>query len=61
MKIAGHSTITVSTKYVHSSPEALERAFEKLEASNAEGRCTGRAHESIERKRVEPEVLDKIA
>lgn len=34
MRIAGHSGITVSQRYVHPSPEALERAFEKLEAFN---------------------------
>jgi integrase len=35
MRIAGHSSITVSQGYVHPSPEALERAFEKLENLNA--------------------------
>jgi integrase len=35
MKIAGHSSITVSQRYVHPSPESLERAFEKLESLNA--------------------------
>ncbi|MEK6303208.1 MAG: tyrosine-type recombinase/integrase [Acidobacteriota bacterium] len=35
MRIAGHSMITVSQKYVHPSSEAMERAFQKLEASNA--------------------------
>jgi hypothetical protein len=35
MKIAGHSSVTVSQRYVHSSPDALERAFERLEAYNA--------------------------
>ena len=38
MKIAGHSSITVSQRYVHPSSEALERAFERLEAYNAGGR-----------------------
>ena len=33
MKIAGHSSITVSQRYVHPSPESVERAFEKLEES----------------------------
>ncbi len=33
MKIAGHSSITVSQRYVHPSPESVERAFEKLEGS----------------------------
>jgi integrase len=35
MRIAGHSTIVVSQRYVHPSPEAVEVAFERLEASNA--------------------------
>jgi len=34
MRIAGHSSITVSQRYVHPSSEALERAFEKLENFN---------------------------
>src|SRR5271157_1880695 len=33
MKIAGHSSITVSQRYVHPSPEAVERAFERLQLS----------------------------
>ena len=35
MKIAGHSSVTVSQRYVHPTPEGLERAFERLEALNA--------------------------
>jgi len=35
MKIAGHSSITISQRYAHPSPESLERAFERLEAFNA--------------------------
>ena len=31
MRIAGHSSITVSQRYVHPSPESLERAFERFE------------------------------
>ena len=34
MKIAGHSSITISQRYVHPSPEPVESAFEKLEMSN---------------------------
>jgi hypothetical protein len=41
MRIAGHSSITVSQKYVHPTPESLERAFEKLDAFNAPERATG--------------------
>jgi hypothetical protein len=33
MKIAGHSSITISQRYVHLSPESVERAFETLEVS----------------------------
>jgi hypothetical protein len=35
MKIAGHSSVTVSQRYVHPTPEGLERAFERLEALKA--------------------------
>src|SRR5215813_6646248 len=35
-KIAGHCSISVSEKYVHPSPESQERAFELLDALNAE-------------------------
>ncbi|HUQ91252.1 MAG TPA: site-specific integrase [Bryobacteraceae bacterium] len=35
MRIAGHSSITVSQRYVHPSSEAMERAIEKLEKQNA--------------------------
>jgi len=35
-RIAGHSSITVSERYVHRTPEGLERAFERLETFNSE-------------------------
>lgn len=34
-RIAGHSSITVSERYVHPTPEGLERAFDRLEIFNA--------------------------
>ncbi len=34
MKIAGHSSLTVSQRYLHPTPEAMERAFQRLEALN---------------------------
>ena len=35
MKLMGHSSVTVSQRYVHPSPESVERAFSRLEALNA--------------------------
>jgi integrase len=35
MRIAGHSSVTVSQRYIHPTPEGLERAFERLESLNA--------------------------
>lgn len=35
MRVAGHSTVTVSQRYVHPSPETIERAFERLERLNS--------------------------
>ena len=32
MELMGHSTITVSQRYVHPSPESLELAVTRLEA-----------------------------
>lgn len=34
MRIAGHSSVTTSQRYVHPTPEGLERAFERLEDLN---------------------------
>ena len=34
MRIAGHSSVTVSQRYVHPTPEGLERAFERLRDLN---------------------------
>jgi len=34
MKIAGHSSVTVSQRCVHPTPVGLERAFERLESLN---------------------------
>jgi integrase len=35
MRFAGHSSITVSQRYIHPTPEAVERAFERLQLSAA--------------------------
>ncbi|MGA2149726.1 MAG: site-specific integrase [Bryobacteraceae bacterium] len=37
MKLMGHSTVTVSQRYVHPSPEAMERAVSRMEAYNTAG------------------------
>ena len=36
MRIAGHSSVTISQKYVHPTPESIERAFERLQALQKE-------------------------
>jgi len=42
-RLMGHSSVTVSQRYVHPSPEAIERAFERLEDLNET--ATARLHE----------------
>jgi integrase len=34
MKLAGHSSIAMSQRYVHPTPEAMERAMERLDSMN---------------------------
>ena len=34
MKLMGHSSVTISQRYVHPSPEAIEIAYERLTALN---------------------------
>ena len=34
MRLMGHSTVTVSQRYVHPSPEAVELAYERFNALN---------------------------
>jgi hypothetical protein len=34
MRLMGHSSVTVSQKYVHPSPETMERAVQRLQAMN---------------------------
>ena len=48
MRIAGHSGVTVSQRYVHPTPEGLERAFERLENLNAENLEQARAEAQAE-------------
>jgi integrase len=36
MRIAGHSSVTVSQRYVFPTPEGMDRAFDRLESLNAE-------------------------
>jgi integrase len=40
MRLMGHSSVTVSQRYVHPTPEALERAVERLEALNQKALAT---------------------
>ena len=38
MRLMGHSSVTVSQKYVHPSPETMERAVQRLQAMNEGGK-----------------------
>jgi hypothetical protein len=49
MRIAGHSSIVVSQRHIHLTPEAVERAFERLQLS---GDFAG-----IEPKRLPPATV----
>jgi integrase len=53
MRLAGHSTVVVSQRYIHPSPEALERAFERLENLNHE-KAANSHPEDNKRRRVTP-------
>jgi hypothetical protein len=46
MKLAGHSNVIVSQRYVHPTPESCELAFERLEALSAKGNWCGLKVES---------------
>jgi integrase len=53
MRIAGHSTVMISQRYVHPSGEAMDRAFRRLEAFNAEAGENGLEGE----KRQQPATI----
>jgi len=55
MRIAGHSSVTVSQRYVHSSPESLEKAFERLDTLNR----SKRAKVTTVRIEADREISDK--
>ena len=49
MRLMGHSSVTVSQKYVHPSPETMERAVQRLQTMN-------QGHEAAEGSRVPAKV-----
>ena len=48
MRLMGHSSVTVSQKYVHPSPETMERAVQRLQTMNRDGRGPHNFHHSDE-------------
>jgi integrase len=54
MRIAGHSNITVSQRYIHPTPEAVERAFERLQLSAKGPEALARENEP---KRLPPATV----
>ena len=49
MKLAGHSSVTVSQRYVHPTPESCELAFERLEALNSKALVKAEGMESLQK------------
>jgi integrase len=65
MRVAGHSSVTVSQKYVHPSPESIERAFERLETMNTKARAalpamTETRGQNVETTRLLPTVFTTV-
>jgi hypothetical protein len=48
MKIAGHSSVTLSQRYVHPTPEGVERAFQRLQSLNAAKHAQAKAETALE-------------
>jgi integrase len=48
MRIAGHSSVTISQRYVHPTPEAVETAFHRLEEHNRHEEAIAQAKEVVE-------------
>lgn len=59
MRIMGHSTITVSQRYVHPTPETMENAFVALELASQAAAEKQRAEEA--KRRAEQEATEKAA
>jgi hypothetical protein len=57
MKIAGHSSVTVSQRYVHPTPEGLERRSSGLRALMR--RSSNRPSLTLKRRRLAPGSLQK--
>jgi hypothetical protein len=57
MRIAGHSSVTVSQRYVHPTPEGLERAFDRLESLNQVE--FGQAEEDVQAQATGADSLQK--
>jgi integrase len=54
MRLAGHSSVTVSQRYVHPTPESCETAFERLEALNARALAKAERRESPQNSPQQP-------
>ena len=58
MRAMGHSSVTVSQKYVHPTPETMERAFERLDALNQKAAEGLRTSEKRQLPATNPATLD---
>jgi integrase len=66
MKLAGHSSVTVSQRYVHPTPQAMEVAFARLEELNSQALAAGSSAETdnyplhipLQSAKVDPQVVE---
>jgi integrase len=57
MRLMGHSTVTISQRYVHPSPEAVELAYERLTELNRKRSATFSATLSVGGSEVSQQVI----
>jgi hypothetical protein len=56
MKLMGHSTITMSQRYVHPVPETMERAIERMETLRGLGPIGTEPVTALERRWKSPQL-----
>jgi integrase len=60
MKLAGHSSVTVSQRYVHPTPQAMELAFARLEELNRQSLVAGSKTENRQLPATVPATVGEL-